>query len=139
MVFQNVYSFWTCLLKRSLDCMFIVVLSDVFRMICLCVCGFFCGFFFCVCYLCGVFSAGVICLSIFFHVSSMSIGLDKLKLKVQRHFTTTKCSHKVLIKCLFRCQEVWVFKNEHVPNEFAWDKNKWFRHSIEKSSSVFIL
>ena len=75
----------------------------------------------------------------FFHVSSMTIRLDKLKLKVQRHFTSTKCSHKLVIKCLFRCQEVWVFKNEHVPNEFAWDKNKWFRHFIEKSSSVFIV
>lgn len=51
MVFQNVYSFWTCLLKRSLDCMFIVVLSDVFRMICLCVCVVFSVVFFFVCVL----------------------------------------------------------------------------------------
>lgn len=105
------------------------------------VCCYFCGVFpvcFYVCFICVAFFLRVLSVfPYFFHVSSVSIRLDKLKLKVQRHFTSTKCSHKVLIKSLFRCQEVWVFKNEHVPNEFAWDKNKWFRHFIEKSSSVF--
>ena len=51
----------------SLDCMFIVVLSDVFRMICLCVfiCGVFVSrFLMCVLFV-WRFSAGGVCVSIF--------------------------------------------------------------------------
>ena len=48
--------------------MFIVVLSDVFRMnyLCVFISVVVSRVFLCVFYLCGIFSAGVICVSIFF-------------------------------------------------------------------------
>ena len=115
--------------------MFIVVLSDVFRMICLCF--YFCGVFsrvFYVCVICVAFCLRV--LSVFPHVNEDDerARLDKSKLKVQRHFTSPQVFNKM------PCGKFQEFGSSRM-NTYQMNLHGiktsglgWFRHFMEKSS-----